>query len=83
MDTSFFLDFISEIAYFLIVFGFLFGFSIFKGRQAIINLIVALYLALLVSVEFDWKIAVEVDTFAANRFVWFRVDFDIEVAWLA
>jgi hypothetical protein len=54
MDTSFFLDFLSEIAYFLIVFGFLFGFSLIKGRQAIINLIFALYLALLVSVEFPY-----------------------------
>lgn len=54
MDTSFFVNFISEIAYFLIVFGFLLGFAIFKGRQAIINLIFALYLALLISVEFPF-----------------------------
>jgi len=54
MDTSFFLNFIYEIAYFLIVLGVLFGFSIFKGRQAIINIIFALYLALLISVEFPF-----------------------------
>ena len=54
MDTTFFLNFISEIAYFLIVFGVLFAFAIFKGRQAIINIIVALYLALLISIEFPY-----------------------------
>lgn len=54
MDTSFFLNFISEIAYFLTVFGVLFGFALFKGRQAIINIIFALYLALLISVEFPY-----------------------------
>ncbi len=54
MDASFFLNFIYEIAYFLIVLGVLFGFSLFKGRQAIINIIFALYLALLISVEFPF-----------------------------
>jgi len=54
MDTTFFLNFLSEIAYFLIVFGVLFALAIFKGRQAIINIIVALYLALLISVEFPY-----------------------------
>ncbi len=54
MDTTFFLNFVSEIAYFLIVFGVLFMFAIFKGRQAIINIIVALYLALLISIEFPY-----------------------------
>lgn len=54
MDASFFINFIYEIAYFLIVLGVLFGFALFKGRQAIINIIVALYLALLISVEFPF-----------------------------
>lgn len=54
MDTSFFINFLSEIAYFLIVFGALFGFALFKGRQAVINLIFGLYLALLISVEFPF-----------------------------
>jgi hypothetical protein len=54
MDTSFFINFIYEIAYFLIVLGVLFAFSLFKGRQAIINIIIGLYLALLISVEFPF-----------------------------
>jgi hypothetical protein len=54
MDTAFLLNFLSEIAYFLIVLGVLFGVALFKGRQAIINIIVALYLALLISVEFPF-----------------------------
>lgn len=58
MDTSFFLNFISEIAYLLIVLGFIFSISIFKGRQAVINIIFGLYLALLVSVEFPFYEAV-------------------------
>lgn len=54
MDTSTFLNFASEIAYFLIVFGVLFMFAVVWGRQAIINIIVALYLALLISIEFPY-----------------------------
>lgn len=54
MDTSFFLNFLSEITYFLIVFGVLFMLAIVWGRQAIINIIVALYLALLISIEFPY-----------------------------
>jgi hypothetical protein len=54
MDTAFLINFIYEIAYFLIVLGVLFAFSLFKGRQAIINIIFALYLALLISVEFPF-----------------------------
>lgn len=54
MDTAFLINFIYEIAYFLIVLGIIFAFSLFKGRQAIINIIFALYLALLISVEFPF-----------------------------
>ena len=54
MDTSFVINFITEIAYFLIVFGALLGFAIFKGRQAIINIIFGLYIALLISLEFPY-----------------------------
>ena len=54
MESTFFLNFLSEIAYFLIVFGVLFMFAIVWGRQAIINIIVGLYLALLISVEFPY-----------------------------
>lgn len=54
MDTSNILSYLYEIAYLLIVFGVLLGISIFKGRQAIINLIIGLYLALLISLEFPY-----------------------------
>lgn len=54
MNTSFFVNFISEIAYLLIVLGVIFSISIFKGRQAVINIIFGLYLALLISVEFPF-----------------------------
>lgn len=54
MDTSFILNFLSEIAYFLIAFGVFFALAIFKGRQAVINLIVGLYLALLISIQFPY-----------------------------
>ena len=52
MDWDYVLNFIYEIAYFLGVFGIFIFLAIFKGRQAIINLIVGLYLALLISIEF-------------------------------
>lgn len=54
MDTSFIINFLTETAYFLIVFGALLGFAIFKGRQAVTNIIVGLYLALLISLEFPY-----------------------------
>ena len=54
MDTSFILNFISEITYFLIVFGVILLFTLAKGRQATINLIFGLYLALLISLEFPF-----------------------------
>lgn len=52
MDTSYVLNFLSEFAYLLVVFGLLLTFSITKGRQAIMNLMIGLYLALLISIEF-------------------------------
>lgn len=52
MDWSYILNFISELAYLLFVFGFCLAFAIFKGRQAIMNLMIGLYLALLISLEF-------------------------------
>ena len=57
MDWAYVLDFISEITYLLIVFGAFLLLTIAKGRQAIINVIVGLYLALLITIEFpyyDW-----------------------------
>lgn len=52
MDLGYVLNFMYEIAYFLAVFLLFAVFAIFKGRQAIINLIVGLYLALLISLQF-------------------------------
>jgi hypothetical protein len=52
MDWGYILNFLYEIAFLLGVFGFFLFFAIFKGRQAIINITVGLYLALLISIEF-------------------------------
>ncbi|MCA9363581.1 hypothetical protein KC851_04650 [Candidatus Kaiserbacteria bacterium] len=52
MDWAFLIDFMIEIGYFLLVFGIFLGFSVFKGRQAVMNLIFGLYLALLISIQF-------------------------------
>ncbi len=54
MDTTFILNFLSEIAYLLIVFGGILFIAIFRGRQSIINLIIGLYLGLLISLEFPF-----------------------------
>ena len=52
MDWGYILDFIYEAAYLLGVFGFFIFIAVWKGRQAIINLILGLYLALLITLEF-------------------------------
>jgi hypothetical protein len=52
MDFGYVLTFIYEFAYLLGVFGFFLIFAIFRGRQAIMNVTVGLYLALLISIEF-------------------------------
>lgn len=52
MDWTTIFDYIYEFAYFLGVFGLFLVFAIFKGRQATMNIIVGLYLALLISIEF-------------------------------
>ena len=52
MNWIYVLDFLTEIAYLLLVFSLALCFAIFVGRQAIMNLIVGLYLALLISIEF-------------------------------
>lgn len=54
MDTGFLLNFLSEIAYLLAVFAVIFIFTMARGRQAVINLIFGLYLALLISIEFPY-----------------------------
>jgi hydrogenase-4 membrane subunit HyfE len=54
MDTTTVLHFISESAYLLIVFGVFLALAIFKGRQALINHICGMYLALLISIHFPY-----------------------------
>jgi hypothetical protein len=45
---------IQEFAYLLGVFGFFLVYSIVRGRQAVINLVIGLYFALLISLEFPY-----------------------------
>ena len=52
MNLGYILNFIYEIAYFLGVFSIFLVFAIFKGRQSLMNIIVGLYLALLISLKF-------------------------------
>jgi hypothetical protein len=52
MDFGHVLTFMYEFAYLLGIFGLFLVFAIFKGRQATMNVIVGLYLALLISIEF-------------------------------
>ena len=54
MDWAFIIDLLIEIGYLLLIFGIMLGYSIFKGRQAIMNLILGLYIALLISIEFPY-----------------------------
>lgn len=66
MDTTYLINLLSELSYFLIVFGSLLAFSIFKGRQAVINIIIGLYLALLISLEFPYYEALT-DSFTTSQ----------------
>jgi hypothetical protein len=52
MDWGYVLTFLYEFAYFIAVFIIFFLFSILKGRQAVMNVIIGLYFALLISLEF-------------------------------
>jgi hypothetical protein len=54
MDTSYFLSILQELTYLLVVFGTCLTYAIFRGRQALINLITGLYLALLISLVFPY-----------------------------
>jgi len=54
MDWSFVLNTLSELAYLLIVFTIMWFIAVIKGRQAIMNLIFGLYLALLISLQFPY-----------------------------
>lgn len=52
MDLADLLNFLYQFAYFLGVFGLFLVFSIFRGRQSLMNVIIGLYLALLISIQF-------------------------------
>jgi hydrogenase-4 membrane subunit HyfE len=54
MEWAAIVDFLYEIAYFLVVFSIFLVVAIFKGRQAIINVALGLYLALLISIQFPY-----------------------------
>jgi len=54
MNTGDVIIFIQEIAYLLGVLGFFLVYSIVRGRQSVINLIVGLYFALLISLQFPY-----------------------------
>jgi hypothetical protein len=52
MDLGYALTFLYDFAYFIAVFIVFFLFSILKGRQAIMNVIIGLYFTLLITLEF-------------------------------
>lgn len=54
MDTEIILHFLSESAYLLVAFGIFLSVAVFKGRQALINSICGMYLALLISIQFPY-----------------------------
>lgn len=54
MDSTTIIHFLTESAYMLVVFFIFFGIAVFKGRQALINHICGLYLALLIIIQFPY-----------------------------
>lgn len=54
MDTSAVFSFFHESVFMLIVFVVFFVFALSRGRQSVINLILGLYFALLISIEFPY-----------------------------
>jgi hypothetical protein len=54
MDTASLIHTLSQSAYFLVVSLFFLGLAMFKGRQALINIICGLYFALLISIHFPF-----------------------------
>lgn len=54
VDWSYLADLASELTYLLAIFGVFFLIALWKGRQAIINIIVGLYLGLFVTLEFPY-----------------------------
>jgi uncharacterized membrane protein len=54
MDIAYIISLVQEITYLLIIFGGFLFYSIFKGRQAVINIVTGLYVALLFSFIFPY-----------------------------
>lgn len=54
MDTATFFSFLQESLFFILVFGAFLGFAMVRGTQALVNVILGLYLALLISIEFPY-----------------------------
>lgn len=54
MDTNSLASLLHESLYLILVFSFFIGVALMKGRYAIVNIIFALYLALLVSLKFPY-----------------------------
>ncbi len=54
MDSTVIIHFLSESAYLLVVLFVFIAISIFRGRQALINHICGLYLALLLTIQFPY-----------------------------
>jgi hydrogenase-4 membrane subunit HyfE len=54
MDWTATIDLLSELTFLLVVLGLSLGYATWKGRQALINVIMGLYVALLISLEFPY-----------------------------
>lgn len=54
MDTTAILGFLNESLFMIIVFGLFITIALKKGRQTVTNVILGLYLALLISIEFPY-----------------------------
>ena len=54
METASIIDFLKESLYLILVFGGFLLYSMVRGKQSLINLIMGLYLALLLSIEFPY-----------------------------
>jgi len=54
MDTAVLISFLQESLYLIVVFSFFLLFALKKGRQTVTNIILGLYMALLISVEFPF-----------------------------
>ncbi len=54
MDTGFLFTFVHEFLFLIVIFGFFFCVTFFFGRQTITNIILGLYFAFLISLQFPY-----------------------------